>query len=474
MRDARTSRRSCALTSERTAAACVGLVKTYATATGHVSALQGVDAEFAAGAVTAVVGPSGSGKSSLLRLLAALDRPSGGSVFVGGRDLSKLAPARLRTVRRRIVGYVFQRPSDNFISYLTVEEHLRLAALAGRGLSQDPDELLDRLALAHRRNRLPRELSGGEQQRAAFAIALVPGPRVVVADEPTAELDTASAEGLLWTIHALASSGVAFVIATHDRNVIRIADEIVELEHGVIRGAAQAPLHARAVSAGRRSSVPDPLLVGDRLTKSYARGDERLWALDSVSLSLRRGQLIGLIGRSGSGKTTLLNVLGGWERPDSGRLVWLANGQPDVAALGWHEVAVVPQRFGLDEDLTVRENVEYPARLAALLPGLRARVDELLAGFGLEELADRLPLETSIGQQQRTALARALVLSPRLVLADEPTGHQDAVWTQEILGRLRQASSSGTCCLVATHDAGIGAHCDVTHAMSNGRLTTVG
>jgi ABC-type lipoprotein export system ATPase subunit len=437
-----------------------------------VDALKGVDAEFPAGAVTAVVGPSGSGKSSLLRLLAALDRPSGGSIFVGDRDLSKLAPARLKTLRRRVIGYVFQRPSDNFVSYLTVDEHLRLAALAARGFARDPDELLERLGLAHRRNHLPRELSGGEQQRAAVAIALVSGPRVVVADEPTAELDTASAEGLLSTIHGLASGGVAFVIATHDRNVIRIADEIVELEHGVVRGSAQALLHAPAGSAARRSTESDPLLIGDRLTKTYARGGERLRALDSVTLSLRPGQLIGLVGRSGSGKTTLLNVLGGWERPDSGRLVWLKNGaRPDVAALGWHELAVVPQRFGLEEDLTVRENVEYPARLAGLLPSLSAHVDELLAGFGLEELADRMPLETSIGQQQRTALARALVLSPQLVLADEPTGHQDAGWTQEVLGLLRQASSGGTCCLVATHDADIGAHLDVTYAMTNGRLT---
>ena len=104
------------------------------------------------------------------------------------------------------------------------------------------------------------------------------------------------------------------------------------------------------------------------------------------------------------------------------------------------------------EELTVRENVEYPARLAKRLPELAGRVDELLGALGLVDLADRLPVETSIGEQQRTALARALVLSPRLLLADEPTGHQDAGWSERVLVALRDAAAGGTSCLVATHN----------------------
>src|SRR5207247_1754397 len=110
------------------AAACAGVVKIYWTATGEVTALKGIDAEFPRGAVTAMVGPSGSGKSSLLRIMAGLDRATAGSVRVAGTELSGLRPGRLRRIRRRLIGYVFQRPADNLIPYLTVTEHLAMAA----------------------------------------------------------------------------------------------------------------------------------------------------------------------------------------------------------------------------------------------------------------------------------------------------------------------------------------------------------
>jgi putative ABC transport system ATP-binding protein len=456
--------------SSKTDASCAGLVKTYATATGQVQALRGVDLEFPSGAITAVVGPSGSGKSSLLRLLAALDRPSAGSVVVGGRDLATLSQARLRRVRRRVVGYVFQRPADNFISYLTVGEHLDLGEDAD-GNEADAHALLRELGLEHHRGRLPRELSGGEQQRAAFAFALAAGPELVVADEPTAELDAQSAEDLLTVLRRLVARGITFVVATHDRNVIGIADHVVALEHGVVSESTAALTRRVPASGGNRAAGSQQLLVGEGLSKVYVRGAEKIHALDGVALVLRRGEVAGLVGRSGSGKTTLLNVISGWERPDGGTLTWLAGGSGQaVAARPWADVALVPQSFGLLEELTVRENVEYPARLAGLLSKLRGRVDELLSDLGLEHLQARLPVETSIGEQQRTALARALVLTPRLLLADEPTGHQDAGWTERVLARLQQAATDGTCCVVATHNPAATAYFDTVHTMSSGRL----
>jgi putative ABC transport system ATP-binding protein len=456
--------------SDAIAVSCSGLVKTYSTATGRVHALKGIDAEFSAGAVTAVMGPSGSGKSSLLRLLAALDLPSAGRVLVGGRDLGTLSPPRLRIVRRGVVGYVFQRPADNFISYLTIEEHLTLAG--GAGARPDAEELLAQLGLTERKQSLPRELSGGEQQRAAFAVALMASPQLVVADEPTAELDSVSGEHLLGIVRGLVSTGVAFVVATHDRNVMRIADDVVELEHGARRGTTPAPNRPSAVFERSPSVDSDAILGGEGLTKVYTRGIERIHALDEVDLALRPGEVAGLVGRSGSGKTTLLNVLAGWERPDRGRLTWLGHDAgTDVARLPWGRLAVVPQSFGLMDELTIRENVEYPARLGAVLEARRGRAHTLLSDLGLEHLADRLPFETSIGEQQRAAVARALVLSPQLLLADEPTGHQDAVWSDKVLALMKEAAAGGTCCLVATHNTDVVPYLDVVHTMSNGQLT---
>ena len=455
--------------SDAIAARCSGLVKTYATASGQVHALRGIDVGFPAGAITAVVGPSGSGKSSLLRLLAALDRPTAGNVIVGGRDLATLSSARLRRVRRRVVGYVFQRPADNFISYLTLDEHLELAA--GERNGADERDVLAELGLEKRRGRIPRELSGGEQQRAAFAFALAAGPEIVVADEPTAELDADSAADVLAILQRLVSTGVAFVVATHDPNVTAIADHVVELEHGLAREAAPRAVRTPSVERAAPERVSEPVLTGERLSKTYRRGVEEIHALDDVTLALSQGQVAGLVGRSGSGKTTLLNVLSGWEQPERGTLTWSGNGaHGSLADLLWRDLAVVPQSFGLMEELTVRENVEYPARLAERLPELTDRVEELLGALGLEDLAGRLPVETSIGEQQRTALARALVLSPKLLLADEPTGHQDAGWTDRVLVCLRDAAARGTSCLVATHNPAAAPYFDAMHTMSNGRL----
>ena len=216
------------------AAVCRDVTKVYLVADEQVRALTGVDKDFPAGRLTSIVGASGSGKSSLLRILACMDRPTSGEVRIGGREITGLGVRQRRALRRSSVGYVFQNPTDNLVEYLRAEEQVRLAARL-RGIRCEPaeiDRLLELLGLAGRADHLPVQLSGGEQQRLSFACAVVGRPAVVVADEPTAELDSASADRVLEAVHDLRDEGVAFLLSSHDPRVVESADHLLRLEHG--------------------------------------------------------------------------------------------------------------------------------------------------------------------------------------------------------------------------------------------------
>lgn len=218
-------------------------------------------------------------------------------------------------------------------------------------------------------------------------------------------------------------------------------------------------------------SIQPPVLQVFELSKSYARGPENVHALVGASLTIAPGELLALVGPSGSGKTTLLNLVCGWEEPDTGAFVWRGTEETDPSTLSWDQIAIVPQSLGLLEELTVRENVELPIRLG---PGVGTepseRIDSLISDLGLAELKDRLPAEISLGEQQRTALARALITSPALLLADEPTGHQDSVWARGVMRTLRSACIEGTACLVATHNPEVLRYVDRILGIRDGHL----
>jgi ABC-type lipoprotein export system ATPase subunit len=219
-------------------------------------------------------------------------------------------------------------------------------------------------------------------------------------------------------------------------------------------------------------SVPANTVVDARgLEKSYLRGDERVHALREVALVLHPGELVALVGPSGSGKSTLLNVLCGWEKPDGGSMRWtveLAGTSPD--RLPWGSLAIIPQALGLLDDLTVAENILLPARLTGRLAELRPRADELMESLGIAHLAARYPKQTSLGEQQRCAASRALLLSPTLLLADEPTAHQDSGWTDAIFARFRELLHTGGACLIATHNPETWGYADRVLSMHDGYL----
>ena len=388
------------------------LDRIYRSPSGEVRALRDVTATIPAGVVTALVGPSGSGKSSLLRLIAGLDMPTAGRITVRGHESDVRPHASAARLRHGPVAYVYQRPSDNFIDHLTVGEHLDLASRGG-ATGVDGAELLDALGIARPADHLPDELSGGEQQRAAFAQALVTGATLVIADEPTAELDSVSAEGVLERIRALSERGIGFVIGTHDPDVMAIAHGRLELEHGRVKGSHpdDHPADLAPMTPIRWPGHDTPAWLGveareravrlDAVTKSFRHGDEVVHAVREVSLELVAGEMVGIVGRSGSGKTTLLNIVAGWEAPDAGTV-----GEPGVPAPSWSDLAVVPQRLGLMDELSVEENIRYPARLAGTLAEMAGLADDLIERLGLAGLRRRYPNETSLGTAAHRARAR--------------------------------------------------------------------
>jgi len=240
---------------------CQRLVKMYAAPTGETQALRGVEATFRTGTVSAVTGPSGSGKSSLLSILALRERQTGGELEVHGVSTSRLSVRELVTLRRDHVAWVPQRSADALLPTLTAREQLLHVASARRARAADVDDLLERVGLAARRGARPYELSGGEQQRLAIAAAVLAGTPVLVADEPTAELDDESARVVLAELRHCAATGSCVVISTHDDRAMRAADRILALRHGVLATESAGSGRALAAidSAGRLQLPPTAL-----------------------------------------------------------------------------------------------------------------------------------------------------------------------------------------------------------------------
>ncbi len=242
-------------------AGCSGLVQIYRVDSGEVHALRGIDASFLAGAVTAVVGPSGSGKSTLLRSLALVERPTAGALTIAGVDAMAAAPRTLRRLRRTTVAVVLQRPTHNLYTHLTVTEHLELGA-RHRGASRDDVErAIEQVGLIARRRSRPTQLSGGEQQRLAVAMASIGNPALLLADEPTAELDAGSAVAVIDLLRDSAARGASVVVNTHDAAVAAAADRVLSLHHGTLhserfRGSATVAV----IDAVGRVQLPPELL----------------------------------------------------------------------------------------------------------------------------------------------------------------------------------------------------------------------
>jgi putative ABC transport system ATP-binding protein len=230
-----------------------GLSKIYHTPAGEFAALRNIDLQITAGEFVAIVGKSGSGKSTLLNLLCGIDFPTSGTVEVGGTAIQGWGQSRLAVWRGRNVGFVFQ--FFQLLPTLTVAENVMLPMdfcrlYPVRERRKRALDLLDRVGVAPQADKLPSALSGGEQQRAAIARALANNPPVILADEPTGNLDSVTATEVLDLFRALASSGTTVVIATHERDITRLVDRKVEVADGSL-ASVMAPAPAEVPAARR-------------------------------------------------------------------------------------------------------------------------------------------------------------------------------------------------------------------------------
>ena len=482
------------------------LFAVYPSPAGGVAALQGLTLSVEEGETCVVLGPSGSGKTTFVRAVAGLERPSAGSLVVGGLDVAHASARDLGHYRRDVLGYADQHYWRALEGELTAEAlvalPLGLAAVPADERRARARALLERVGLLDRADALPRELSGGEQQRIALCAAVARRPRLVVADEPTGDLDAESAAEVLRLLAELVSEqGSAAIVVSHDPASTEIADRVVHIRDGRVSEERTGEVETAVIGAGGWLRIPEETLraagihdrarivVGEsgiglqsvdgrvpaaappdsgRLGGSSgeiveARGVARRYgsqvALDGLDATFAPGELTVVVGPSGSGKSTLLALLAGLDVPDEGEVrlgetVVSALSRDERAALRRSSVAVVGQAPGLSGFLSAQENVELALSLRGVEgDGARTRAVAALAAVGLTAHSERRVDLLSAGQRERVALARAFAAQVSVVLADEPTSRLDASTTVEI-GRLLAdlAHDLGTTVVCATHD----------------------
>ncbi len=490
---------------------------------GDAAALQGTTLQVRRGELVCVLGPSGAGKSTLLRVIAGLQVPSAGVVSLLGWDIGRLG-ARLRArLRREHIGFLDQHADSALVPELRVRDAVVLP-LALRGVAAATRRaralaLLGRVGLEGRGDALPAELSGGERQRVALCAALAHRPALLLADEPTGELDADAAESMRCLIAELVreQSGTAIVV-THDPTASTFADRTVRLRDGRVvaedRGAGDGVVvggggwlqlppellreariggraHLRLTPAGvlvapagndmrgtaNAVARPDrvhapatgawaPARIEARsLSRSRGRGASRRRVISDLDHVFAPGRMTVVTGRSGVGKTTLLRLLAGLDSPDGGELLLDAEsvGDRDAerrAAIRRARIGYLPQEPSPIGFLSAAENVV----LTLWLRGWRTapaveRAAVVLAWVGLSDRAAQRVARLSAGEAQRVALARAVASACGLLIVDEPTSRLDqasAAAVAELLGA--QAVDDRQTVICATHDGEVIGH----------------
>jgi energy-coupling factor transport system ATP-binding protein len=476
---------------------------------GAVVALRGISLTVATGERVVVHGPTGSGKTTLLRLLAGEQALAAGRAVVAGRAVGEAVGGRAGRAaaarwRARRLGWVDQHIARTLRPELDVLDNVALQqriAGAGSGAARDrAREALDAVGAAHLADRGVDTLSGGEAQRVAVAAALAHRPTLVLADEPSGELDAVNAELVYDALaDACAAADAALVLVSHDRRAGRIADRVVRIRDGRLsetwqpggeellvvddRGWLRLPEPVRPSTAAVRAvgaadgvtlvpagppaaaAEPPPELpaapaiaptgpVAGLKGVKKAFGDRVVLA--GLDLDVPAAALTVVRGRSGAGKSTLLRVLVGLERPDAGRVELggidlTALDRAGLARVRREQAAMVGQSVHLAETSDAVTNLEIARAVRGQPPDPEGDLERLEA-LDLHALRHRPVRMLSGGERQRVAVARALGVGARLVVLDEPTSQLDEASAERLVRVLLAAGREGTGLLVASHD----------------------
>ncbi|GHG96276.1 dipeptide ABC transporter ATP-binding protein [Streptomyces lanatus] len=457
---------------------------------GDLRAVDGLTFRLERGAALALVGESGSGKSTVASALLGLHRGTGtrvgGSIDVAGTDVQEASDEELQRLRGGRAAMVFQDPLSSLDPYYAIGDQIaevyRVHARASRRAARARAvEVLDRVGIpdAARRSRSrPHEFSGGMRQRALIAMALACEPDLLIADEPTTALDVTVQAQILDLLHTLREeTGMGLLLVTHDVGVAaESVDEVLVMRHG--RAVEQGPV-AEVLGAPARTytrellgavprvdaprevraaeTVGEVVLEATGLRREFGRGKRAFTAVDDVSLTIHRGETLGIVGESGSGKTTLGRMLVGLLEPTAGEVRYDGHARVDVDPA----VQMVFQDpvSSLNPRRTVGESIADPLRARGERDEgrIRGRVRELLERVGLEAAHyDRYPHEFSGGQRQRVGIARALAADPRIIVCDEPVSALDVTTQAQVVALLGELQRElGLALVFVAHDLAV-------------------
>jgi ABC-type lipoprotein export system ATPase subunit len=494
------------------------VVKAYETGEGPFLALNDVNLKIEPGEFLGITGKSGAGKTTLLNMISGISELTSGEVLFyhsknGSGDaatpIHTLSEDKLALWRGENLGIIYQSfelmpalnlvdnvmlPPDFLGSYQPVDSKARAL------------ELLEMVDIVEHAYKIPAHISGGQKQRVAIARALVNDPPLIIADEPTGNLDSLTAETIFQIFEKLVDQGKTVVMVTHDESLaprftrrLHIVDGVIgdppgngfkALNQPVIvetadiqpRKLAAEPqeLLVPHVETDPERAIPQqdyPAIVLQGVDKVYENAAGKFVALKNIHMQLNYGQFISIVGKSGCGKSTLLNMITGIDHPTAGEVI-VGNqriyemSESQRALWRGRNMGVVFQFFQLLPTLTLLENTMLPMDYCKVYP-FHERPDramELLKMVGLEEQAHKLPASVSSGQQQSAAIARSLATDPALILADEPTGNLDSRSAENILNLFEKLAAQGKTILIVTHDPSITQRTDQTVILSDGEI----